>query len=102
MDPWSKRDYSQHIQEASMVVERLPEVNPPFGRVPGRGLLALPIFVAWRRQNREVIRNAGFSSRVSVMRGKNRPKGGTRGGLHLPGALVAQPGVGPRHLATWE
>ena len=26
-----------------MAVEKLPEVNPPFGRVPGRGLLTLPI-----------------------------------------------------------
>src|SRR4051812_15585064 len=84
-----------------MVVEKLPEVNPPSDRMPGRGLLVLPIFGAWRRRNREVFRDAGFSPRVSSMRGKFRPKGGYRGHLGLPGALVAQTGVGPRHLATW-
>src|SRR4051812_40200565 len=31
MDPWSKVDYSRHIREASMVMEKLPEVNPPSG-----------------------------------------------------------------------
>src|ERR1041385_8534706 len=102
MDPWTKGDYSRHIREASMVAERLPEVNPPSGRGPRRGLLVLPIYGARRWRNREVIRDAGFSSRVSSTRGKNRPKGGARGGPHLPGALVARPGVGPRHLATWE
>src|SRR3954471_24935075 len=98
MDPWSKVDYSRHIREASMVVERLPEVNPPSVRETGRGLLALPILEARRRRNREVIRDAGFSSRVSARRDKIRPKGGTRGGAHLPGALVAWSGVGPCHL----
>ena len=44
----------------------------------------------------------GVSSRVFETRGKNRPKGGTRGGAHLPGALVTRLGVGPRHLAVWE
>ena len=28
MDPWSKEDYSRHIREALMVVEKLSEVNP--------------------------------------------------------------------------
>ena len=46
MDPWSKGDYSQLIQEASMVVERLPVVILPSGRVPGRVLLVLPILEA--------------------------------------------------------
>ena len=46
MDPWSKGDYSQLIREASMVVERLPMVILPFGRVPGRVLLVLPILEA--------------------------------------------------------
>src|SRR4051812_40885230 len=87
MDPWSKGNYSWHIREASMVVERLSEVNPPSGGVPGRGLLALPIFEARRRQNKEVIRNAGFSSRVSVSRGRNRPKGA--------------PEVGPTSQVPW-
>jgi len=46
MDPWSKGDYSQLIREASMVVERLPVVILPSGRVPGRVLLVLPILEA--------------------------------------------------------
>src|SRR4051812_33382162 len=102
MDPCSMVDYSWHIREESMVVEKSPEVNPPFDGVPGRGLLVLLILEALQRWNREVIRDAGLSSRVSATTGKNRPKGGTRGGAHLPGALVAQPGVGPCNLAAWE
>jgi len=43
MDPWSKGDYSRHIWEPLMVVEKLPEINPSSGRVLGRRLLALPI-----------------------------------------------------------
>src|SRR4051794_11125869 len=102
MDPWSKGDYSRHIREASMVVEKLPEINPPSGRVSGRGLMALSIFRARRQRNREVFHDAGFSSRVSWTRGKNRAQGGTRGGAHLPGALVARPAVGPCHQGAWE
>src|SRR4051812_28198647 len=43
MDPWSKGDYSLHIREALMVVEKLPEINPPSVRVQGQVLLAIPI-----------------------------------------------------------
>ena len=43
MDPWSKGDYSRIVREASMVVERLPVVILPSGRVPRRVLLVLPI-----------------------------------------------------------
>ena len=46
MDSWSKGDYSQVIREASMVVEKLPVVILPSGRVPGRVLLVLPILEA--------------------------------------------------------
>ena len=46
MDSWSKGDYSQLTREASMVVERLPVVILPSGRVPGRVLLVLPILGA--------------------------------------------------------
>ena len=46
MDSWSTGDYSQLIREASMVVEKLPMVNLPSGRVPGRVLLVLPILEA--------------------------------------------------------
>src|SRR4051812_30833762 len=58
MDPWSKVDYSRLIREALVVVEKLPEVDPPSrswncggdgterssrkmvpsSRVPGRGV----------------------------------------------------------------
>ena len=49
-DPWSKGDYSRHIREASMAMEGLPEVVPPFGGVPGQLLLAAPILKRWRRR----------------------------------------------------
>ena len=39
MDPWSKVDYSRHIRDASMAMEKLPEVNPPSGRVSEQGIL---------------------------------------------------------------
>ena len=48
MDSWSKEDYSRHVPEASMEVENLSEVNPSSDRVPGRGLLTLPISKALR------------------------------------------------------
>ena len=51
MDPWSKGDYSRHIPETIMVMERSPEVNPPSGRVPGQLLLAIPRSKSRRRQN---------------------------------------------------
>ena len=51
MDSWSKEYYSRHVREASMTVEKLLEVNPPSGRVPGRGPLTLPILEALRRRN---------------------------------------------------
>ena len=57
MDSWSKGDYSRVIREASMVVEKLPVVILPSGRVPGRVLLVLPILeaaaVAKQRWDRE-------------------------------------------------
>ena len=59
MDPWSKVDYSPHILEASMVEEKLPEVDPPSGRVPGRVLMVLPILEARRRRNRGEIAKKG-------------------------------------------
>ena len=81
MDPWSKVDYSRLIREASMVVEKLPVVVLPSGRVPGRVLLMLPILEALRRRNRGEIAKKGsvlegFGTRVKYM-----PKGGISGGL---------------------
>ena len=86
-----------------MVVEKLPEVITPSGRVPGRGLLMLPILEALRRRNRGENRDAGFLSRVS---GRERyiGEGGQPGG---PPGVQAPPrrGLGgaapPGRLGTW-
>src|SRR6187399_2578520 len=95
MDTWTKRDYSQLIREASMVVEKLPVVVLPSGRVPGRVLLALPILEARRRRNRDEIPKKGSVLDGFGMRGKYMPKGGTRGGGGAPGAPWGGPGGGP-------
>ena len=85
-----------------MVVEKLPEIDPPSGRVPGRGLLAIPILeLLWQRNSGEN-RYAGSLFRVFTPRGKYRRKEGQRGGPTPPGGLPARPGVGPRPLAAWE
>src|SRR4051812_28889632 len=91
MDPWSKVNYSRIIREASMVAEKLSEVNPPSGKVPGRGLLALPILEARRRRNRGEITKKGsvfgnFSSRRIYRR-----KGAARG----PPGVQTAPWRGP-------
>src|ERR1041385_6180857 len=101
MDPWSKMDYSRFIREASMVVEKLPEVIPPSGRVPGRGLLVLPILEARRRRNRGEIAKKGSVAEGFSSRAINRRKGAARGGPGAPGAPLARPGVGPRQVAAW-
>src|SRR3954470_10843479 len=95
MDPWSKVDYSRLIREASMLVEKLPEVNPPSGRVPGRGLLVLPILEARRRRNRGQIAKKGSVLKGFSLRGINRRKGAARGGPGAPGAPLARPGAWP-------
>src|SRR3954469_14371693 len=94
MDPWSKGDYSRHIREALMVVEKLPEVNRPSGRVSGQVRRDVPILESPRRQNRGRYRENGSVPRVSVMRSKYRTKGGTRGGTPHPGSHLARPGGG--------
>src|SRR3954462_3131603 len=91
MDPWSKVDYSWQIREVSMAMEKLPEVNPPSGRVPGQDLLAAPILKRRRRQNREEIGNKGSVLEGFCTRAKYRRKGAARG------ALGIQP---PRHSPT--
>src|SRR3954468_24171141 len=96
MDPWSKGDYSRIIREASMVVEKLPVVILPSGRVPGRVLLELPILEARRRRNRDEIvkkgsRLEGFGTSVKYI-----SKGDVRGHLGGPGAPRRGQG-GPRH-----
>ena len=84
-----------------MVERRLPEVNPPSGRVPGRGLLVLPILEARRRRNRGEITKKGSVLEGFTSRGINRRKGAGRGGPGAPGAPLARPGVGPRRVAAW-
>src|SRR3954464_8709175 len=86
MDPWSKGDYSRIVREASMVVEKVPVVVAPSGRVPGRVLLALPILEARRRRNRDEIAKKGSPLEGFGTSVKYRPKGGVRGHLGGPGA----------------
>src|SRR3954464_5795409 len=101
MDPWSKVDYSRLIREASMVVEKLSEANPPSGRVPGRGLLMLPILTSRRRRNRGEIAKKG-----SVLEGFGteeiyRRRGAERGATRGPGGFPARPHPRMRHLVAW-
>src|SRR3954470_9232395 len=72
-----------------MVERRLPEVNPPSGRVPGRGLLALPILEVRRRRNRGEITKKDYIFRSFTSRRIYRRTGAARG----------EPGV---QAATWR
>ena len=107
MDPWSKGDYSQLIREASMVVERLPVVILPSGRVPGRVLLVLPILEARRRRNRDEIAKKGSRLEGFGTRYKYMPKGASaeaRGAQAPPrrgqegGRVGRPPGLPPAPL----
>src|SRR4051812_5775866 len=85
-----------------MVERRLPEVGPPSGTVPGRGLLVLPISEARRRWNRGEIAKKGsllegFSSR-RIYRRRGAARGATRG----PCATLARPASGARHQGAWD
>src|ERR1041385_8757472 len=100
-DPWSKGNYSRVIREASTVERRLPEVGPPSGRVPGRGLLVLPISEARRRRNRGEIAKKGSVLEGFASRRIYRRSGATKGGPGAPGAPLARLGVGPRRVAAW-
>src|SRR6187401_906788 len=101
MDPWSKVDYSRLIWEASMVVEKLPVVVLPSGRVPGRVLLMLPILEALQRRNRGEIVKKGSVLEGFGTRGIYMQRGVTRGGEGAPGAPLGRPGVGPPGVAAW-
>src|ERR1041385_5910582 len=94
MDPWSKVDYSWFIREASMVVEKLPEVIPPSGRVPGRGLLVLPILAARRRRNRGEIAKKGSRHGGFTSRGLYGRRGAARGPLRVQAAPWRGPTLG--------
>ena len=85
-----------------MVVERLPVVILPSGRVPGRVLLVLPILEARRRRNRDEIAKKGSPLEGFGTSVKYRPKGGIRGDLGGPGAPPARPGGGPCHQGAWS
>src|SRR3954462_9786325 len=95
MDPWSKGDFSRHIQEASMAMDGLPEGVPPSGRVPGQLLLAAPILKR-RRQYREENGNSRSILGVSSAGTKYRPKGTRRGATRQPGGCPVRPRVGSR------
>src|SRR3954467_12036769 len=80
--------------------ERLPEVGLPSGRVPGRGLLVLPIWEARRRRNRGEIAKKGSVSEGFLSRGINRRKGQPEVGQGLQAPPLARPGAWPRPLAA--
>src|SRR3954470_15606486 len=101
MDPWSKVDHSRIIREASMVEEKLLEVDPSFNRVPGRGLLELPILEARRRWNRGEIAKKGYVFRVSATGDKYRRSGAVRGGTRGPCGPLARPHSWPRREGAW-
>src|SRR4051812_32870754 len=101
MDPWSKGNYSQDIQEASMVMDGLPEGIPPSGRVPGHLLLAALILKRRRRRYREENGNRRSILGVFSTGTKYRPKGAPRGATGQPGGLLARHMVGPRQRPSW-
>src|SRR3954470_3526846 len=84
-----------------MVVEKLPEVVPHSGSVPGRGLLVLPVLEARRRWNRGEIAKKGSVPEGFLSRGINRRKGAARGGPGAPSAPLPRPGAWPHPLAAW-
>ncbi|KAE8819662.1 hypothetical protein D1007_02311 [Hordeum vulgare] len=87
MDSWSNEDYSRHVREASMVVDKLPEVNPPSGRVPGRGL--------WRSRSRKRY-GGGMVEKFTIL--------DISLGFSVRGVNIGQrraPGGGPAAHATW-
>src|SRR3954463_7381977 len=101
MDPWSKVDYSRHIREASMAMGKLPEVNPPSGRVPGQRLLTAPILKRRRRRNKEGIGKKGSLPEGFRTGGKYKPKGAARGTMEPRSPPRARPHPRPRHQGAW-
>src|SRR4051812_28749903 len=78
----------------SMVVEKLPEVVPPSGKVSGRGLLVLPILEARRRRNRGEIAKKVPVTRVSCHEGYICEGGPARGATRGPGGPLRGPTLG--------
>src|SRR3954464_1037375 len=91
MDPWSKVDYSRHIQEASMAMEGFPKVVPPSGRVPRQLLLAAPILKWQRWRYKEEFGNKRSILGVSSAGAKYRPRGAPRGATKHPGGYPTRP-----------
>src|SRR4051812_47640263 len=101
MDPCSKVDYSRIIREASMMEEKLPKVDPPSDKVPGRGLLTLPILEAQRRRNRgEIVKKGSAFGRIPSQRIYRR-RGAVRGPTKGLGAPLARPSPRARHQGSW-
>src|ERR1044071_8984515 len=90
----AKVDYSRFIREASMVVEKLPEVVHPSGRVPGRVLLVLRILEVRRRWNRGEIAKKGSRLGVFTSRGINRRRGQPGGPRGVQAAPWRDPTLG--------
>src|SRR4051812_30330728 len=104
MDPWSKGDYSRIVREASMVLEKVPVMILPSGRVPGRVLLALPILEARRRRNRDEIVKKGSRPEGFETCFKYMPKGGVGrflGGPRRPPGAAKGGGAPPGRLGAW-
>src|SRR4051812_17522188 len=74
-----------------MVEERLLEVDPPSGRVSGRGLLALPILEARRRREKGKIAKNGSVFGGFTSRRIYRQRGAARG----PHGVQVTPWRGP-------
>src|SRR3954467_6199218 len=84
---------------------KVPVVILPSSRVPGRVLLALPIWEARRRRNRDAIVEKGSRPEGFETCFKYTPKGGVRGPTGFPGGPTARPGGGratrsPRRLVA--
>ena len=79
-----------------MVVEKVPVVILPSGRVPGRVLLALPILEARRRRNRDAIVEKGSRPEGFETCFKYTPKGGVGRHQGCPGGPTAWPRGGGR------
>src|ERR1043165_909998 len=90
-DSWSKGDYSQHIREASMAMDGLPEGVSPSGRVPEQLLQVAPILKQRRWRNKEEFAKIRSVLGVFTPRGKYRRRGASRGPTKKPGGLLARP-----------
>ena len=84
-----------------MVVEKLPVVVLPSGRVPGRVLLVLPILEAAAAAEQRWDREKSSSSEGFRGPSKYMPKGGTGRASGGPGAPRRGPG-GARHQGAWS